>query len=191
MEKQEDCDVDIAGMESFIYKEIIKKHTQCCQLRLSALGAQKSSEMNTWLEEKASDMMAVGQVPGGNEDYKSENFLTDISACTGLSSVCLLCKRCWSQGRWSESLIVPVCPIAFLLLTSQLGIYGGRVTQEMVLKQRGSFSWGGTTEVGWWGALATAWEVSLSPSQAHHILDPCSSGLISTAHVAKLIPLEH
>lgn len=94
MEKQEDRDVSIAGMESFIYKEIIIKHTQRCQRRLSALGAQGSSEMNTWLEEKVSDMMAVGQVPGGNEDYKSENFLTDISSCTGLSSVCLLCRHC-------------------------------------------------------------------------------------------------
>lgn len=63
MDKQEDQDVNIAGGESLIYKEIKKCMVSVANLNQKALGAQKSCEMNTWLEEKALNMMATGQAP--------------------------------------------------------------------------------------------------------------------------------
>ena len=36
MEKQEDHDVNIAGVESLIYKEIKKMHSQHCQPKLGS-----------------------------------------------------------------------------------------------------------------------------------------------------------
>lgn len=51
----------------------------------------------------------------------------------GLSSVCLpgTRKGSWSQSRWSETLIVPLSLVAFLLLTSEAWIYVGRMAQKL------------------------------------------------------------
>lgn len=63
MEKQEDHDVNTAGVESLIYKEIKKCTVSIANLNQTALGLQESCEMNTWLEENDSNMMAIGQAP--------------------------------------------------------------------------------------------------------------------------------
>lgn len=92
--------------------------------------------MNTWLEGLRQD----GCWPSSSIGMKTINQKTfPLISVPVLRSwqACVSRNRAGiagSQSRWSGAFIVPPTPVAFLLLTSQSGIYGGRAAH-----QQGSF----------------------------------------------------